>query len=416
MPVIMHLHDAIARARLFPLKRRPKHAIFGAKVAGFEEGVMAGERGMPELLEQLYAAVAEPQLWPQALDHLSTWLNCRTSQLLVWDRKSNSVLMSQTNPGAEDANAAYVAYYGRINPHVDLVDRLGPGKFVAMERHFGEAFVRKSEFYQDFYLRFGYRYLLSGTMHPSPERFSTFAFHRTPEQGAWRNADLSRAHAVMAHLQRVIQLVLRFEDLEHRNAAGEQALDAIACGVVALDARGHILIANREARRIIDHGGVFRATRTGLACLRPSDDLILQQAIRGACATGCGQAGGSGGALSLARPDGQRNFAVLVAPLPPRLPVFGIVRAVAIVFLTDPELKAEPTADWLLRLFGLTPTEAKVAVALAEGLSVEEISAVHATTRNTVRTQVQSILEKTQTKRQAQLVSLLSKLPKIAVR
>lgn len=366
------------------------------------------------LLDGLYAAAAEPELWPRALDCASAWLNCRTSQLVVLERQTNSAIMSLTNPGADEANAAFVAHYARINPHIALLNQVGPGKLVAMERHFDEAFVRRSEFYQDFYLRFGYRYLLGGTMHASTERLAIFGFHRTPGDGPWLNADLARAHAVTPHLLRVVQLILRLDDLKDAQAASEQALDAAPYGVVVLDARGRVVILNREARRIVDCGGVFRATCSRLSCTRTADDIALQQAIRGACATGGGQPGGAGGALSIPRPDGRRNFAVLVAPLPRRSPFLGAGHAAAIVFLTDPERNSEPPGDCLVRVLGLTPAEAKVATALADGLSINEICAAHKTTRNTVRTQVQAALEKTGVRRQAELVRLVAKLPRLA--
>jgi DNA-binding NarL/FixJ family response regulator len=63
------------------------------------------------------------------------------------------------------------------------------------------------------------------------------------------------------------------------------------------------------------------------------------------------------------------------------------------------------------RFLGLTPSEAEVAVALAAGKNTDDIAAERGAAKNTVRAQVQSILSKTGSRRQAELVRLLPSLP-----
>lgn len=60
-----------------------------------------------------------------------------------------------------------------------------------------------------------------------------------------------------------------------------------------------------------------------------------------------------------------------------------------------------------VELFGLTPAEGRLAVKLAGGLSLEEISATQETQITTLRAQLRSIFIKTGTARQAQLVALI---------
>jgi DNA-binding CsgD family transcriptional regulator len=67
-----------------------------------------------------------------------------------------------------------------------------------------------------------------------------------------------------------------------------------------------------------------------------------------------------------------------------------------------------PLTEMLHGLFDLTPAEARVARALAAGLSIEEISLRRATSRETVRTQLKGVMAKTATTRQADLVRLLA--------
>lgn len=73
--------------------------------------------------------------------------------------------------------------------------------------------------------------------------------------------------------------------------------------------------------------------------------------------------------------------------------------------LTHPEA---PPAHVLHGLFDLSSAEARVAGSLIEGNTVEDIAQASGLSRETIRAHLKSVLAKTGTKRQAELVGLLS--------
>jgi DNA-binding CsgD family transcriptional regulator len=82
--------------------------------------------------------------------------------------------------------------------------------------------------------------------------------------------------------------------------------------------------------------------------------------------------------------------------------------AEAVLLVDDPHENAKPAqADLYSRAFRLTPAEARLAVHLANGTSLTEVSDMLGVTYNTVRAQLRSIFDKTDTHRQAELVGLL---------
>jgi len=76
------------------------------------------------------------------------------------------------------------------------------------------------------------------------------------------------------------------------------------------------------------------------------------------------------------------------------------------VSLRDPELEV-PDPAILQSLFGLTPTEAQVAVGLAQGLDSAALAHSMGVQANTVQSHVKRVLVKSGTRRQSQLVSLV---------
>jgi DNA-binding CsgD family transcriptional regulator len=64
-------------------------------------------------------------------------------------------------------------------------------------------------------------------------------------------------------------------------------------------------------------------------------------------------------------------------------------------------------------LFGLTPAEACLAVALAGGKRLEDVAEERGVRMPTLRTQLPAVLDKTGTRRQADLMRLIVGLPAV---
>ncbi|MCM2258624.1 MAG: FHA domain-containing protein [Vicinamibacteria bacterium] len=173
------------------------------------------------------------------------------------------------------------------------------------------------------------------------------------------------------------------------------ALDRLRLGVVLLDARGRIAHENRSAKRLLDaKDGVSRG---------PTGALLLHTA-RGARPAAELFAASPDGALACPR-RARRALSVMAGTLP------GADEGLRVVFLADPE--AEPDADdgMVQRLYGLTPTEARLAIRLARGQTLEEAATDLGIEISTARTHLKRAFAKTETRRQSELVLLLATGP-----
>jgi DNA-binding CsgD family transcriptional regulator len=82
--------------------------------------------------------------------------------------------------------------------------------------------------------------------------------------------------------------------------------------------------------------------------------------------------------------------------------------------ITDPLERAIPDRALLADAFGLTQAEACLAIDLLSGRSVGDVATCSGRSVATVRTHLASILAKTETTRQSDLVRLLMRLPRTA--
>jgi DNA-binding CsgD family transcriptional regulator len=84
-----------------------------------------------------------------------------------------------------------------------------------------------------------------------------------------------------------------------------------------------------------------------------------------------------------------------------------LMQSTGVLILTPVTRPNAPPVELIQSLFDLTPAEAKVARGLAAGDTLEEIATANNLSRNTIRSQLRGALEKTGSRRQAELVALL---------
>src|SRR6185437_9215067 len=86
---------------------------------------------------------------------------------------------------------------------------------------------------------------------------------------------------------------------------------------------------------------------------------------------------------------------------------FVTARPAAIVFVADPDSAPRTAQDQLRNLYRLTPAEAAVAMAIARGEGLQAVADELEISLTTARTHLQHVFEKTETRRQAELVRLI---------
>lgn len=182
-----------------------------------------------------------------------------------------------------------------------------------------------------------------------------------------------------------------------------ELLDANNRGVIFLGRDGRVLFANRAASEIAAAGDGVVLSGEGLSLLRGTDDTMLRRLLGEALL----YESYSTGVMWAERPSGKRPFSILVAPLSRDNSLMTAVQPAICVVVTDPERQPSPPEDRLRRLFGLTPSEARLAARLALGEALHDAAASLGIAYSTARTQLSVIFRKTSTSRQAELVRLL---------
>ena len=181
----------------------------------------------------------------------------------------------------------------------------------------------------------------------------------------------------------------------------EALVDQRQVGLVSLNSSGAIVGSNARGREILreEEGGLFE--RDGkLRAQRPADAEALERLV--VPAVGGEMGSGAGGFATVRAWPNRRPLTVYVNQA--NASNTGVA---AIVVMLDPWRRIRPRPEQVAKSLGLTPAESRVAVSLAEGLTIREIA--DSTNRRvvSVRSLVQQALSRTWTSRQADLVRLV---------
>lgn len=176
-----------------------------------------------------------------------------------------------------------------------------------------------------------------------------------------------------------------------------EALDMLDYGLLVVDREGKVAFRNRAVARLLAESPAVRVSDGGHLTVMPATlALQVRKAIEAAAANG------RIGALCVPGTQGKaHSLALVFAPL--------ASTAVA-VWLIDTVAVAPANAALLSALFRLSPAEAQLALRLVGGYTAEEHSRLVGVGMATVRSQLHSMFIKTGTRRQAALVTLLSRI------
>jgi DNA-binding CsgD family transcriptional regulator len=176
-----------------------------------------------------------------------------------------------------------------------------------------------------------------------------------------------------------------------------EALERMRCGGVLLDVKGDALQINSTAERLL---------RNGVAPQASGDGDWARNAIKTLLRHGTARFTLSKEAWFVVPRGDRRPLAMHAVPIGD-----GARNGVhTAIILIDLEEAPEPNPTVLQKMFGLTAAEADLAIRLARGETPADIAQEKKITIATVRSQLASVLAKTRTKRQAELVSLLARV------
>lgn len=199
------------------------------------------------------------------------------------------------------------------------------------------------------------------------------------------------------HLRIALRSFVALERERSRSSIASDAIDRLNFGWMTLDARGCIIDMTPHVEKLFQRSGVLRRGRYNrLTPTSPAIDREVQALLR-RFAT---ERGGRPRAINLSQDPW---IDMLIAPIQDG-PASLASTPVAVAYLSGDRFSQADRCEQLVELFGLLPSEARLAWAIAQGMSIAEAADSLGLTLETARNYSKKIYAKTGARGQPQLV------------
>jgi DNA-binding CsgD family transcriptional regulator/PAS domain-containing protein len=358
------------------------------------------------LIGLIYDSVLQPERWNDTLARITGAL-CPLSweaAFILWEGSNPPRARFVAATGlAAGVQEIYTAVYAGNHPWSRKLMRYGNGSVVDSNDIMTREEFAQSAFFQNFLAPWGIDRLVCVLLdRRGGERLGLML----PGPGDRDVETLKRGLRVLApHIQRAMRISDRIASLELAVGAARAAADVAPFAIFSLDDQLNILAANSRAGQY-EAAGVIHLAQDRFAFAHPASQKKLLGLLHSQDSAGLAfQAVGKSGI----------ECPVLVARISPQAAQqIGGFSAGASLIVTlgsapgeTPVVEIDRVAQW----FALTPAEARLAVALAAGQSLQSYAALRAVSLNAVRFLLKGIFRKTGASSQAQLVALLARLP-----
>lgn len=336
-----------------------------------------------ELVSAIYETVLTPQHWDLAVTDIGKAFGGAQTALLLNDGISR-VIAHASFPA--ELKTAYDQYYS----HRDDITAAAERGTVGLVRPRSELIwsLPPSEIHHDWCIPNGFVDGLFVRLTESPS-IITFVVV-TPGVPRATKAAMQRdlLQRLTPHLQRALRTRQHLVDLDGRTNDLVHATNHLQHGIVLLAPNFRLIYANAAAEHLLAEHQGMRSLFERIDADYLSDDNPS-----------------AGGSLLWPRPSNGRPLIVHVMLLP-RSSAEQPRRTVMVV-IVDPDVQPQTPTTILRHLYGLTRSEAEVAVMVARGHGLKPIAEELTLSIATVKSHLQRVFDKTHTHRQAELARLL---------
>ena len=205
---------------------------------------------------KLYEMALEPQGWGAFLDDFCTLVDAAFAHCVAWDERSDATVFSASSRAIPTGSEqAYIEHYGTIDPQRKFITERADGKWVLCHEQFDERYVSQSEFYQDFLIPVGGRYVAITNLGVVDGVMLGLGLHRGRDREPFGPREAVWPERIKPHLQRAARLHMEVWQLRLQASLAEYALDALQYPVMVVDEHARVQLASVAAQRWLAENG-----------------------------------------------------------------------------------------------------------------------------------------------------------------
>lgn len=370
------------------------------------------------LIHLIYETIENVREWDEVFSALRQAVDCKVIHALAVDKQFGTMSFSTGANLPAEGELSYLQKYQFIDPRSQHWNSLPSMECFHDHEMFDDEYMAKSEFYQDFLIPYGAKYLTAIKVLESEELSFSIGCLRGSEQGPLSADSIQFIQKLLPHLHRAVKINASHFTYSTHALIGHALINKMKQAVMLVTVDGKVMLTNPAAQVMLANNSSLRIRDECLCLPEPAQTTFMQvcarieQTVKNAQATPEDQQ--SYKVLKIEVPENSDDHVLMFyLPLVPQLTlgVFGMRPLVMLMFYDPAQVSLRHDDMLLSAAFGLSPAELKIAAMIAEGLTIAEIAAKLNKQVDTIRKQLQSIYQKTATNSQVEFMRLLQHMP-----
>ncbi len=389
-----------------------------AKSSG-RQGAIRDFDSYQALVQTVYAAALDQERWDDCLAALSRAAGGVYTHILGHNIEDNVNFVAKKSLYPDEYLKTYADYYGALNPWAPGMARAPVGLPTAGDSFCSKEELFRTEFYNDWILPLDDISAGGGiVLFNDDVRFLILGGNiRRRDQEKLEGDWLSLLGLLRPHLRNAFEITRALEGASLQSIALEKAHRDLHASVLVIDDSGQVTFCNATGEKLLAEGRVVGRNLLGRVSLADAAaNSALQRAIVSLGDPGSDPGAGLAGILHITDAEGRLTHVCRTSRFDPSdlsFSPFGQIAAFVVpsLLLTITAVRPDRNVGATLRrLYGLTESEADIALAIADGASLREIAQRREVSLHTVRNQLKTIQTKTEMRRQSDLVRLVERL------
>jgi len=360
------------------------------------------------LTGDIYDAALDPALWTHVLEDTAGFVGGAASALYTKDivrKQHNTIHTWGYDPYY---TKIYIEKYGKFDPFAtaqlfsDIGTPISGADIMSHREH------RRSNFFKEWVKPQHWIDAIAATLQRTATSYAAFSVIRHEKDGIVDAKARRRMSLIVPHVRRAV-IIGKIIDLQKLEAAAfADTLDGLATAIFLTDLHGRIVHANAAGYNMISDAVIVRSSGGKLVITDEAAERALAEVLTNTQpADATVRASGVDVPLS-SREDEQYVAHVLPLNSGARRKTGMSYSAAAAVFVHKVAMELPHPLETIAKTFKLTPAEMRVMLMIVQLGGVPDIAPVLGVSEATVKTHLQRIFGKTNTRRQVDLVKLVA--------
>ena len=367
---------------------------------------------MSQLTETIYDAALEPTAWAQVMAAFQEYFSTRAEAFYFLDFSGHSMRSVHVRGVTEFYYRSFAEqYFTDDNPWIHAGPLHRPGIVRTDERlaeYFRDAHIlRKSQYYNDWMKPQELDHTLGITLLSEGGIMANLTLLRSADVGSYRADEVATFERLCGHLRRALHIAMRLETVTAQGHTTCEALDCLPYGTVFVDLQGKLLFCNRSAETLLQNRDGLTVHHGRLVAVAIRERSKLETLLQHVAQDPASRGSLDPAHVTIWRAKNSCPLSISAIRLSAHQRTFSTTQPTILLLIVDPAMVRPTDSDFVRQRYAFTHAEARLALALLTGHSLQRAADEIGMTYETARWYLKILFQKTATNRQAEFVARL---------